>query len=91
MWWVPGGTTARLEAGLEKAQRARKKARVRALHAKIKNSRKDQFHKLSTVIIEEYSAIFISNVNALALAKTRMAKPVLDEGWSLFRTMPQYK
>ena len=41
----------KLEAQREKAQRARKKARLRALHANIKNSRKDRLHKLSTAFV----------------------------------------
>ncbi|MFB9124415.1 transposase [Paraburkholderia dipogonis] len=74
----------KLETTLALVQRAAKKSRVRALHAKIKNSRKDRLHKLSKVLVEEYGAIFIGNVNASALAKTRMAKSALDAGWSLF-------
>lgn len=81
------------EATIASAQRANKKDRVRALHAKVANLRKDQHHKLSTALVRDhgYGAIFIGNASAPKLAKTRMAKSVLDASWGAFRTMLQYK
>lgn len=76
-----------MEDKLAAAQRANKKQRVKAIHAKIAHRRKDALHKLSTNLVKSYGAIFIGDVNASGLAKTRMAKSVLDAGWSAFRTM----
>ncbi|MFZ6774953.1 transposase [Undibacterium sp. SXout7W] len=76
-----------LEPRLAIAQRANKSRQVRKIHARIVNRRKDHHHQLSTILVKQYGAIFVGNVNASSLAKSSVAKSVLDAGWSQFRTM----
>ncbi len=80
-----------LEAKLGLAQRANKKQRAKAIHAKIKNQRKDALHQFSSELVKKNAVIFVGNVSSTQLAKTRMAKSVLDAGWGLLKTQLQYK
>lgn len=81
----------RFEERLGKAQRARKKRQAAKIHTKIVNKRRDALHKLSHRIVREFDYIAAGNVNAAGLAKTSMAKSVLDASWSSFRQMLAYK
>jgi putative transposase len=81
-----------LEPALARAQRARKFKRVRAIHARVANRRRDFLHQCSTRLVRGgYGAIFIGNINASSLAMSGHGKSVLDAGWSALRTMLRYK
>ncbi len=79
------------EEKLGKAQRANKKRQVKNIHAKIKNQRNDAIHKFSNKIVKENSLIVVGNVSASGLAKTKMAKSVLDAGWAMLKIQLDYK
>jgi IS605 OrfB family transposase len=76
---------------LAKAQRARKKRRVTALHAKIAHVRKDWTHKVTTAIARASRVIAVGNVSSPTLAKTRLAKSTYDASWGITRTLLRYK
>ncbi|MGB0468592.1 MAG: RNA-guided endonuclease InsQ/TnpB family protein [Pontibacterium sp.] len=80
-----------LEPSLVIAQRARKKKRTKAIHAKIANRRKDALHKFSRHLVNQSGEIYVGNVKSSSLAKTNMAKSVLDAGWAMLKTMLDYK
>lgn len=83
--------TGRYAEPLAQAQRARKAKRVKAIHAKIANSRKNWTHKLSTAIVLRALLIVVGNVSSAKLAKTRFAKSVYDASWSDFKAQLVYK
>ena len=88
---IEGRFYRKLECKLGIAQRAHKKQRVRAIHAKIANQRKELLHQFSTQLVKRNAAIFVGDVSSAKLLKTKMAKSTLDAGWAMLKTMLEYK
>lgn len=72
--------------GWRKAQR-----QVAKTHARIANQRKDLAHKLSRRLVTEFSLIAVEDLNILGLAKSNLAKSVLDAAWSQLLHYTAYK
>ena len=73
------------------AQRRGHKRQAKRLHRTAARRRKDALHKFSTKLIATYQTINIGDVSSLKLAKTRMAKSVLDAGWGMLKAQLHYK
>lgn len=80
-----------MEGRLAQAQRCGHKRQAKRLHRKIARQRKDALHKFSRMVVNTYQNIVIGDVSSSRLAKTRMAKSVLDAGWGMLKTFLQYK
>src|SRR5271156_5365972 len=80
-----------LETRIAQAQRRGHRRQAKRLHRKAARRRADALHKFSRRIVGEYETIFVGDVSSRKLVKTRMAKSVLDSGWSMLKRMLQYK
>jgi putative transposase len=80
-----------IETKIASCQRRGHKRQAKRLHRKAARRRSDALHKFSRSIVNRYRTILIGDVSSLNLAKTRMAKSVLDAGWGMLKTQLQYK
>ena len=86
-----GRWTERYAHRLAQAQRRAHRQSARRIHRKIRRCRGDALHKFSRSVVERYHRIVVGDVSSPQLARTRMAKAVLDASWGQLRTQLQYK
>ena len=78
----------------QKGSKRREKAQLRVakIHAKIKDTRTDFLHKLSTRLIRENQTIVLEDLNTSGMLKNRkLSRAISDLGWRSFRTMLEVK
>jgi putative transposase len=77
---------SRKQKGSKRREVARK--RVAKLQAKVKDTREDFLHQLSTRLINENQVIALEDLNVSGMVKNRrLARTISDLGWYSFRTM----
>ncbi|NES69505.1 MAG: IS200/IS605 family element transposase accessory protein TnpB, partial [Okeania sp. SIO2D1] len=81
---------SRKTKGSKRYEKAR--ARVAKFHAKLKDTRTDFLHKLSTKIIRENQTVVLEDLNVSGMIKNRkLSRAISDLGWRQFRTLLEGK
>jgi putative transposase len=87
----------RLSQGLSRKQpgsknREKAKQRLSRAHLKIKNTRQDVIHKVTSRLIHENQVIVIETLNVSGMVKNRcLSRAISDVGWGEFRRQVLYK
>lgn len=72
-------------------RRLKARQRVARLHQHIANQRRDWHHKTALGLVRRYGTIAHESLNIDGLARSRLARSVLDAGWSQFLTILAHK
>jgi IS605 OrfB family transposase len=80
-----------IEPQIAQAQRRGHRRQAKRLHRTAARRRRDALHRFSRQLVDRYQIIVVGDVSSTQLAKTRLAKSVLDAGWGLLKAQVQYK
>ena len=75
-------TMARRQKGSKRWEKARQQ--VAKLHLKVARQRKDFHYKVAHALVGRYQYVAFEKLNIKGLARTRLAKSILDAGWGQF-------
>jgi transposase len=91
--YLPDGRVKPGSSDWVKSQRMlRTEFRVRALHERVANLRREQAHQLTTYLTREYGVIGVEALTVANLIKNgRLARHIADVGWGLILKQLKYK
>jgi putative transposase len=83
----------RVHSRRKKGSRNRAKARTKVarVHQRVANQRADFLHKITTTLIKNHDAVCTEDLSAKGLARTKLAKSVLDASMGTLRWQLTYK
>ncbi len=81
--------TQRRQARMQKnsSNTQKQKNRVAQIHQRIKRQRKEFHYKVAHKLVKAYDLIGIEDLNIIGLARTKLAKSILDAAWGEFITI----